>query len=258
MQDPNKPDLDETLNVTESHDRMLREAAAVSREKHVDEGGREPVSLWIFASCGLILIFAGLALGNIGSLGSLFDYDQTVKPGYVRLDLSEDGAKGPPPAEALAVYMKKGQKMYSSKCQGCHGGDGKGGAAAPSLVGSEWALGDTQRFAMIILNGLAGPTSTGQTFAGGMPTQKVGMAPVDLAGVMTYVRNSFGNETGDVITEEMAEHAFKLAEERSDPNAQSTKEELESKYLAPLEGEPMDPSTKIDPVTLEPVEDAAG
>ncbi|MCH7225151.1 c-type cytochrome [Haloferula sp. A504] len=257
MQESNKPDLDDSLNVTESHDRMLREAAAVSREKHVDEGGREPVSLWIFASCAVIFIFAGLALGNIGSLGSLFDYDQTVKPGYVRLDLSEDGAQGPPPAEALAVYIKKGQKIYSSKCQGCHGGDGKGGPAYPSLAGSEWALGETQRFSMIILGGLMGPSSSGKDY-GVMPSQKAGMTAVDLAGVMTYVRNSFGNEAGDVITEEMAAHALKLAEERSDPNQPLSKDELDEKYLAPLEGEPLDPTMMIDPVSLQPVEGAAG
>lgn len=256
MQDPHKPDLDESLNVTESHDRMLREAAAVSREKHVDEGGREPVSLWIFASCALILIFAGLALGNIGSLGSMFDYDQTVKPGYVRLDLGEEGSGGPPPGDALKIYAKKGEKIYG-KCKGCHGADGKGGGAYPSLVGSEWALGDTQRFAMIILHGLSGPSSDGKSY-GVMPSQSAGMTAADLAAVMTYVRNSFGNEAGDVVTVEMAEHAFSLSGERADAAAPTTSEELESKYLAPLEGEPLEPSTLIDPVSLQPVEDAAG
>ena len=256
MQESHKPDLEESLNVTESHDRMLREAAAVAREKHVDEGGREPVSLWIFGSCALVFIFAGLALGNIGSLGSLFDYDQTVKPGYVRLDLGGEGDAGPPPAEALKVYAKKGAKIYS-KCQGCHGADGKGGGAYPSLVGSEWVLGDTQRFAMIILNGLSGPSSTGKSY-GVMPAQKAGMTAADLAAVMTYVRNSFGNESGDVVTVEMAEHALSLSGERPDPAAPVTAEELESKYLAPLEGEPLQPSTMIDPVSLQPVEDPAG
>lgn len=254
MQDPHKPDLDDSLNVTESHDRTLREAAAVAREKHVDEGGREPVSLWIFSSCAVILIFAGLALGNIGSLGSLFDYNQTVKPGYVRLDLSEDGAKGPPPADALKVYMSKGAKIYTAKCNGCHGGDGKGGPAFPSLVGSEWVLGDTQRLAMIIVNGLTGPTSTGKNY-GVMASQKP-LSDVDLAGVMTYVRNNFGNDAGDVITKEMAAHALELAAQRPDPSAPVNKEELDATHLKALEGEPLAPDTKIDPVTLQPVESA--
>jgi mono/diheme cytochrome c family protein len=258
MQAPHKPDLDDSINVTESHGQALREAAAVAREKKVDEGGREPVSLWIFASCSLILIFAGLALGNVGGLGSLFNYDRTVKPGYVRESLGEEGSAGPPPAEAIKVYMRLGQKTYMAKCNGCHGADGKGGPAAPSLVGSEWALGETQRFSMIILNGLTGPTSTGKSYPGGMPTQKLGMTEKDLAGVMTFVRNSFGNEKGDVITTEMAAHAFKLAEEHGVPPVQVTKEELEAKYLAPLEGTPIDPATKIDPVTFEPVGDTAG
>lgn len=256
MQDPHKPDLDESLNVTESHDRMLRHAAAVAREKRVDEGGREPVSLWLFGSCAFIMIFAGLALGGIGSLGSLFDYEQTVQPGYVRESLGDDAASGPPPTPALKAYMAKGKKTYS-QCLGCHGADGKGSAAFPSLAGSEWAQGDTQRFAMIILHGLAGPTSTGKAYPGGMQAQGGNLGPADLAGVMTYVRNSFGNETGDVVTVEMAEHAFRLSEERS-KEGQMSKEELEANYLAPLEGESVAPDTLVDPVTFEPVEEAEG
>src|SRR5690606_352521 len=115
MQDSNKPDLDESLNVTESHDRMLREAAAVVREKHVDEGGREPMSLWVFGACAVILLSAGLALGNAGTL---FNYNDFVKPGYVRADLSGEDDGGPPPDEALKVYVRKGEKIYG-KCIGC-------------------------------------------------------------------------------------------------------------------------------------------
>jgi hypothetical protein len=91
-----------------------------------------------------------------------------------------------------------------------------------------------------------------------MPAQRAGMTAEDLAAVMTYVRNSFGNDSGDVISPSMGQHAFELADQRSDPTAQVNKTELESKYLAPLEGKTIDPTTKIDPVTLEPVEDSAG
>jgi hypothetical protein len=75
---------------------------------------------------------------------------------------------------------------------------------------------------------------------------------------MTYVRNSFGNASGDVISTEMAQHAFELADQRPDPAAAVDKKELDANYLAPLEGQSIDPTTLIDPVTLEPVEDSAG
>lgn len=249
MQDSHKPDLDDSLNVTESHDRLMRDAAAVAREKRVNDGGREPVSNWIFAAGGVIAISAGLALGNAGGL---FDYDDIVAPGYVRESLNDGSDSGPPPMDALKAYMAKGEKVYS-KCVGCHGPDGKGSAAYPSLVGSAWALGETERFSMIVLNGLSGPTSYDKTY-GVMPAQGVGMSPTDLATVMTYVRNSFGNETGDVITTEMAAKAIEISEGRSNAGAPVTGEELAAEHLKELPGDPLDPTTQVDPVSLAPVE----
>ncbi|MGE9270795.1 MAG: c-type cytochrome [Verrucomicrobiales bacterium] len=252
MQDSsNKSDLDETLNVTESHDRTMRNAAAVRREKHVDEGGREPMSLWVFGACAAVLLVAGLALGNAGTL---FDYDETVRPGYVRAVLDDGDAGGPPPAEALKVYMAKGEKIYG-KCIGCHAPDGKGGGAYPALAGSEWATGDTQRFAMIVLNGLSGAASDGKSW-GVMPAQGIGMSPTDLAAVMTYVRNSFGNSVGDVITKEMAAEAIAISESRDNAGAPVTGDELAAKHASNLPGDPIDPATMLDPVSLEPVEAA--
>jgi len=250
MQEPSKPDLDESVNVTSSHQRVLSDVAAVAREKRVDEGGMEPVSLWIFATCAFVCIFAGLALG---SAGGFFDYEQTVKPGYVRKALDSGEDTGPKPTPAIDAYMAKGQKVYG-KCIGCHGPDGKGGGAFPSLAGSDWVIGDTQLFAMIVLNGLSGPTSTGKTY-GVMPAQGIGMSEADLAAVMTYVRNSFGNETGDVISKEMAASAFEIAGQRENPEAPMEKQALESKYMEPLPGDPVDPQQMVDPVSLAPVEE---
>ncbi|BCX49329.1 hypothetical protein HAHE_32370 [Haloferula helveola] len=252
MQDSQKPDLDESLNVTQSHDRAMREAAAVAREKHVDEGGREPLSLWVFGASAFILIFAGLALGNAGSF---FNYNETVKSDYVRKTFDSGDNSGPPPGEALKIYMAKGEKIYG-KCIGCHAPDGKGGGAYPALAGSEWALGETERFAMVVLNGLSGPTSTGKTY-GVMPAQGIGMSDVDLAAVMTYVRNAFGNSKGDVVTKEMAAEAIKISEARANPGSPVTADELKADHLKDLPGDKLDPTTMIDPVTLEPVEAAA-
>ncbi|MBB5353807.1 mono/diheme cytochrome c family protein [Haloferula luteola] len=250
MQDPHKPDLDDSLNVTQSHERLLRDAAAVAREKRVNDGGREPVSNWIFVTGGVVAIAAGLALGQAGGL---FDYDATVAPGYVRRSLDSGEDSGPPPVDALKAYMAKGEKIYS-KCVGCHGPDGKGGGAYPSLAGSEWAMGPTERFSMVILNGLTGPTSTGKEF-GVMPAQGVGMSPTDLAAVMTYVRNSFGNEKGEVVTQEMAAHAIEISEKRAQVGTPVNKGELDSDHLQDLEGAALDPTTKVDPVSLAPVEE---
>ena len=104
---------------------------------------------------------------------------------------------------------------------------------------------------MIILNGLQGPVSNGTTY-GVMPPQGIGMAPEDLAGIMTYVRNNFGNTKGDVITTDMAKAAIEISAARKNAGNSVTGEELTANYLKPLPGTVMDPKALLDPITLAP------
>ena len=247
-----KPDLDESINVTKVHGRVDRETAAASREKRLADNGHEPVALWVIVACGIVLVIAGGVLGNAGTL---FSYGSTFKDDYVRGKDPRMEEAGPASKPALAAFSNKGAKIYS-KCNGCHGADAKGdGANYPSLVGSKWVLGDTEKFAMIILNGLQGPTSTGKTYgAGVMPAQGAGMAAEDLAGVMTYVRNNFGNATGDVVTVEMAQAALDISAARARAGQMVTAEEIAADHMKALPGEPLDPATPVNPATLKPVE----
>lgn len=254
-QDPqhnSKPDLDESINVSQAHGRVERESAATSREKRIADNGHEPVAMWVVVACGIVLLIAG---GVLGDAGTLFSYDTTFKEGYVRGKAPGAEDDGPAPKAAIAAFSAKGQKVYS-KCNGCHGADGKGdGANYPSLAGSAWVVGDTQKFAMVILNGLQGPTSTGKVYgAGVMPPQGSGMTAQDLAGLMTYVRNSFGNTTGDVVSVEMAQHALDVSASREKAGQMVTAEEIKAQHMVMLEGEIIDPATMVDPAKLTPVE----
>ncbi len=115
------------------------------------------------------------------------------------------GAVAGPPVDPakLQAAMGTGQTEYA-KCAACHGPDGKGmkvGPAlmAPSLVGSEVVLGDPDRAALVVLKGIR---KEGDKYVGVMAP-----LPLDdtaLAGVLTYVRNSFGNQGGMVTPEEAA------------------------------------------------------
>jgi len=248
MIDPSKPDLEESVNVTEAHDRVVRGAAAAARENKIRENGAEPVSLTVMVLCAIPLLSAGWALGNAGTL---FSYKDTVKDGYVRVIPSDGEDKGVPPKPAIDSYMAKGAKLYS-KCSGCHGPDGKGdGNAYPSLAGSAWVTGETERLAMVILNGLGGPTSTGKTY-GVMPAQA--MKGEDLAPLMTYIRNSFGNKTGDVVTKQMGAAALEISNARPKVGTAVNSEELAADHAKNLPGDVLDPTTMLDPITLEPAE----
>ncbi len=251
MIDPSKPDLEESVNVTETHDRVVRGAAAAAREKKLKENGAEPVSLGVMLLCAVPLLSAGWALGNAGSL---FSYKATLKDGYVRVIPSDGEATKLPAKSILEVYVSRGEKLYKTKCSGCHGPTGAGdGAQYPSLSGSEWVTGESERLAMIILNGLAGPTSTGKTY-GVMPAQGIGMKAEDLAYLMTFVRNAFGNSSGDVVTQEMGTAAFEISGKRAKAGEAVNSAELAADHLKELPGEPADATLMVDPITLEPAE----
>ena len=247
-QPSNKPDLEDSINVTEAHGRVVREAAAAAREKRIADNGIAPVSLWAFVACGAVLLIAG---GILGSGGRLFAYGTTFREGYVRNPAPGVAEAGAVPKEALVAYASKGAKIYSAKCNGCHGADGKGnGSTFPSLAGSTWVKGETERFAMIILNGIQGPISNGKIY-GVMPPQGIGMNPEDLAGVMTYLRNNFGNSVGDVITIEMAKTALEISGARPSAGQNVDAAELTASHIKTLSGNPIDPKTLVDPITLE-------
>jgi nitrite reductase (NO-forming) len=101
--------------------------------------------------------------------------------------------------------MKAGQKVFSGICQACHQADGKGiPSAIPPLAGSDFLMADKLRAVRIVSEGLSGPvTVNGQTFNSVMPPQPT-LSDADVANVLTYVRNSFGNHGEGVSPEEVS------------------------------------------------------
>jgi len=252
MSDPNqKPDLEESINVTETHGRIARQIAAAARENKLGENGNHPIAPWFI----FILVLVGLAAGAVlNNSGKLFSYDNTFREGYVRAPEPGGGSDKLPPVPLVKALSAKGSKIYSAKCNGCHGADARGdGANYPSLSGSAWVTGHTERFAMIVLNGLHGPTSTGKVFsAAGMPAQGGGMTPEDLAGILTFLRNDKGNSVGDVVTPEMAKAAMDISAKRAKAGQQTDADELKAEHDKDLPGEKVDANTLVDPATLLP------
>lgn len=252
--DPLRPDLDEGTNVAQTHGAVLEDNAAILRERRIRENGMEPVSFWLLISVAFVLLVAGAVL-NAG--GGFFNYREYKIAGYVQQTAPGSGPAVPSTAPIIDALAKNGSKIYST-CAGCHGGDGKGdGAQYPPLAGSEWVTGDTQQLAMIILNGVVGEITVSDrkwNTSGGMPAQSL-QDPVQLASLMTYLRNNLDNATGDVVTPEMAKAALDVHKQRA--GGQTTEAELKSDHGTMLPGEAMDPATVVDLETFEPVEAAA-
>ncbi len=86
--------------------------------------------------------------------------------------------------------MEKGKKVFASTCAACHGANGEGIGPFPKMAGSKIATGPVAGHLNIVMKGKPGTAM--QAFAGQMND-------ADLAAVITYERNAFGNNTGDVI-----------------------------------------------------------
>ena len=103
-----------------------------------------------------------------------------------------------------------GKEIYARDgfCSTCHQSDGGGLSASqfPPLRGTPWVTGSAERMIKIVLNGLIGPITVGnKTYPGQVPmTPYKGMLDdTEVAAVITYVRNSFGNEASAVTPEQV-------------------------------------------------------
>jgi mono/diheme cytochrome c family protein/glucose/arabinose dehydrogenase/lysophospholipase L1-like esterase len=105
--------------------------------------------------------------------------------------------------------FKLGSEVYRREghCVTCHQLDGNGLPAAqfPPLAGSEWVSGNEERLIRLTLHGLMGPiTVKGVSYPGLVPmTPFKGLSDEELAGVLTYVRNDFGNKASAILPDQV-------------------------------------------------------
>lgn len=86
-----------------------------------------------------------------------------------------------------AELMAKGEKVYNTNCAACHQANGEGLGPFPALKGSAIATGPAAGHIGIVLNG-----------KNAMPPFAAQMNDLDLAAVITYERNAWGNDAGIV------------------------------------------------------------
>ena len=101
--------------------------------------------------------------------------------------------------------LSRGKAVYENICGLCHNNDGSGKSGqAPPFVGSEWALGSPNRMIRIPLAGLAGPIQVnGQPWNLAMPAMGAALPDDDLAAVLTYIRQSWGNKASAITPEQV-------------------------------------------------------
>ncbi|WP_432712361.1 c-type cytochrome [Pedobacter sp.] len=103
------------------------------------------------------------------------------------------------------MYYTNGRDLYIQHCQNCHGEKGEGlGELAPPLTDTVFMKDHKAQLACIIKNGLEGPvTVAGKVYNEKMPAETK-MANIDIAQLIVYITNTFGNKQGMYTSEEVA------------------------------------------------------
>lgn len=92
---------------------------------------------------------------------------------------------------SLAELIEHGETVYRQNCAACHGVTGVGVPSVfPALAGSKITTGPVKDHVNLVLKGRQG---TAMTAFGRQ------LGDVDIAAVVTYERNAFGNKTGDMV-----------------------------------------------------------
>lgn len=94
-------------------------------------------------------------------------------------------------------YYVNGKHIYEENCQSCHGADGKGlGTLYPPLTDSTYLKLNKNKLACLIRNGQVGEIKINNILYEGVMPGNETLADIDIAQVIVYITNSFGNKQG--------------------------------------------------------------
>ena len=92
---------------------------------------------------------------------------------------------------SMEELMSNGKRVYDAVCAACHMPNGEGlPGVFPALKGSKMALEDIPGHIDIVVNGKAGTS---------MASFSKQLTMSEIAAVVTYERNAWGNNTGDMV-----------------------------------------------------------
>ena len=101
--------------------------------------------------------------------------------------------------ESIAI----GEGLYAEYCLACHQADGGGaGNMNPPLIQTSFVLGDKSTLIKVLLNGMSQVEIDGESYYNVMPSFSY-LRDADIAHVLTYVRNSFGNKASEITAEDV-------------------------------------------------------
>lgn len=197
-------DYQETADITEVHASILREHAE-------PVANSMPIPTWLGVLCAGALCWAGVYVGlfNGGFSSKIYNEYESSPAAFFPLPGGQQKGGGEVAEMPLLAF---GEKVYGNRCVACHQASGLGGNGVPPLVGSEWVDGSEygeKRMVALILKGMQGPvTVKGVSYNALMPNWD-GLKDREIAGVITYIRQAWGNKGTGEITEAQVKAAKK-------------------------------------------------
>jgi len=164
---------------------------------------RTTVPIWIVVLTLLMVFIGGISFDRNGGW-----FDGKVYGPYA----SADELELYQPKSGAAAALARGKVVYEQVCGLCHGADGMGKPGqAPPLAGSEWVNAKGfARLAHVPLEGLTGSLQVeGKDWNMSMAAMGAALSDDDLAGVLSYIRSSWGNKGGPVTGDDV--HAIRAS-----------------------------------------------
>lgn len=108
--------------------------------------------------------------------------------------------------------MVAGKALYAANCSTCHQADGTGVAGGvPPLAGSDFLAKGPEHAIAVVLHGLKGKLKVhGRTYGSAMPPM-FQLTNEELADVLTFVYNSWGNPGGQIQADDVAAQRYDRA-----------------------------------------------
>ncbi|WP_179349111.1 copper-containing nitrite reductase [Winogradskyella pacifica] len=129
-------------------------------------------------------------------------------PGIQNMPTTNEIVESEIPAKSFEEQMEFGKQIYMQNCFACHQSEGQGiPNAFPPLAKSDYLNADVDRAIGVVVNGLSGEiTVNGNKYNSVMTKQMI--SSDDVANVLTYVYNSWGNSK-KVVTKKMVDDVKK-------------------------------------------------
>ncbi|MDN3670574.1 cytochrome c [Echinicola jeungdonensis] len=116
--------------------------------------------------------------------------------------------------DPLKESIKRGKEVYNDFCLQCHMADGQGVKDAfPPLAESDFLLQKRKESIKAVMYGMSGEITVNEVvYNGNMSNQ--GLYDDEVADVMNYILNSWGNKSEKMVTEEEVKSIKKEVEEK--------------------------------------------